>query len=76
VLLVHLTLFGYIYPGEAALIPQRVLATLTDRLRREAAEPPQDEAGVCRGTILSRSQYLVDTHLRGTATPGSSRSAT
>jgi hypothetical protein len=65
VLLVHLTLFGYIYPGEADLIPRRVIETLADRLRREAAEPPRDEAGVCRGTILSRSQYLVDTHLRG-----------
>ncbi len=61
VLLAHLVLFGYVYPGEARLIPERVLATLADRLRHEA--PPNEnekDARLCRGTILSRSQYLVD----------------
>ncbi|MEA2603577.1 MAG: hypothetical protein QOF89_4569 [Acidobacteriota bacterium] len=57
VLLVHLVLFGYIYPGDARLIPGRVLETLAGRLRGDTAG--EDEP-LCRGTILSRSQYLVD----------------
>ncbi len=58
VLLVHLTLFGYVYPGEMDRIPRHVLDTLIDRLRDD--EPDPSQARLCRGTILSRSQYLVD----------------
>jgi hypothetical protein len=66
VLLAHLVLFGYIYPGDAALIPDRVIAALSDRLRRETAEPPAaGDEKLCRGPILSRSQYLVDVELWG-----------
>lgn len=64
VLLAHLTLFGYVYPGDAARIPNRVIEMLTDRLRRETAEPATD-TDLCRGTILSRSQYLIDVHTWG-----------
>ena len=64
VLLAHLTLFGYVYPGDAHLIPVRVMDALTDRLRGEVHQPPADEK-LCRGTILSRSQYLVDVHRQG-----------
>lgn len=56
VLLTHLVLFGFIYPGERARIPARVLQPL---LARAAAEG--DEGGaVCGGTLLSRQQYLTD----------------
>jgi hypothetical protein len=66
VLLAHLVLFGYIYPGDAALIPTQVIDTLNDRLRRETATPASEaKSRLCRGTILSRSQYLIDTHLWG-----------
>lgn len=66
VLLAHLTLFGYVYPGDAARIPNRVIETLTDRLRRETAESAADaDTDLCRGTILSRSQYLIDVHTWG-----------
>jgi hypothetical protein len=66
VLMAHLVLFGYIYPGDAHLIPNRIIETLNERLRKETVHPPAPEAEkVCRGTILSRSQYLVDTHLWG-----------
>ncbi|HEV7507157.1 MAG TPA: nucleotidyltransferase family protein [Thermoanaerobaculia bacterium] len=58
VLLAHLVLFGYIYPGDAQLIPGRVLSTLAGRLNGDA-QSTEDER-VCRGPILSRSQYLVD----------------
>lgn len=66
VLLSHLILFGYIYPEERAKIPARVYQTL---LRRAANPPPpaSAEAGrdgadapVCNGTVLSRTQYVVD----------------
>lgn len=61
VLLAHLVLFGYIYPGDASLIPDRVIGELNDRLRRETAHPATEgDAKLCRGTILSRSQYLID----------------
>jgi hypothetical protein len=66
VLLAHLVLFGYIYPGDAALIPTQVIDTLNDRLRRETDQPASEaKSRLCRGTILSRSQYLIDTHLWG-----------
>jgi hypothetical protein len=66
VLLAHLVLFGYIYPGDAALLPNRVIEQLSDRLRRETAEPAGEaRSRLCRGTILSRSQYLIDVLLWG-----------
>jgi hypothetical protein len=58
VLLSHLILFGYIYPGERARIPVAVMDELVTRLRNEAAAPGADR--LCRGTLLSRKQYLVD----------------
>ena len=58
VLLSHLVLFGFIYPGERALIPAAIMEHLITRLRNEAnTAGPQ---GLCRGTLLSRQQYLVD----------------
>jgi len=59
VLLAHLVLFGFIYPGERALIPAAVLKDLVGRLQAEL-EVPTRESKVCRGTLLSRGQYLVD----------------
>jgi len=59
VLLAHLVLFGFVYPGEAARLPAWVMAELTARLlhaqRRPAPVPP-----ICCGTLLSRKQYLPD----------------
>jgi hypothetical protein len=59
VLLSHLVLFGYIYPGEARRIPDHVLETLVERLHRREGDVPAENR-LCRGTILSRSQYLID----------------
>jgi hypothetical protein len=59
VLLAHLTLFGFVYPGERDRVPARVMRDLMRRLDGEL-EIPADERRTCRGTILSRSQYLVD----------------
>lgn len=56
VLLSHLILFGYIFPAAKERIPSAVLEELLARLRSDekAREP------LCRGTLLSRAQYLVD----------------
>ena len=59
VLLSHLVLFGFIYPGERWRIPPDVLRDLTARVASESAGPAPDER-VCQGTVLSRAQYLPD----------------
>jgi hypothetical protein len=63
VLLSHLVLFGYVYPGEREKIPATLMDDLIVRLRNEARTPGPDR--VCRGTLLSRKQYLVDIRERG-----------
>lgn len=59
VLLSHLVLFGYVYPAMRGNIPAAVLEDLLSRLRDEPAPPAADQA-LCRGTLLSRGQYLPD----------------
>lgn len=59
VLLSHLVLFGYIYPESADRIPGWVMDDLLDRVRSERGSVGEQK-GLCRGTILSRSQYLLD----------------
>jgi hypothetical protein len=59
VLLSHLVLYGFIYPGERQAIPARVLRDLTARLCDEADGPDQGPQ-LCQGTLLSREQYLTD----------------
>jgi hypothetical protein len=66
VLLSHLVLFGFIYPGERACIPDAVMADLLGRLERER-ECSGETARVCDGTLLSRQQYLIDVNERGYA---------
>ena len=58
VLLSHLILFTYIYPGERERLPAGLLEELLGRIQAE----PVTEADrhLCRGTLLSRAQYLVD----------------
>jgi hypothetical protein len=59
VLLSHLVLFGFIYPALRGIVPDWLMAELGRRLRVEQRVPPTGEE-TCRGTLLSRSQYLVD----------------
>lgn len=59
VLFAHLTLFGFVYPHRRAAIPDWVMADMLRRMRREQRQPPPRQA-ICRGTKLSRQQYLVD----------------
>jgi hypothetical protein len=59
VLLSHLVLFNFIYPSERDRIPSTVVHELTRRLVDEVSAPTPTER-VCRGTVLSRQQYLID----------------
>jgi hypothetical protein len=64
VLLSHLILFGYAYPGQRDLVPPAVMEELLGRLQAELSAPPA-EVSICRGPLLSREQYLVDIEQRG-----------
>ncbi len=56
VLFAHLVLFGYVFPGETSVIPRWVMDELSARAQADGA----DDERVCRGTMLSREQYLPD----------------
>lgn len=58
VLLSHLVLFNYIYPSEREKIPASIVDGLIAQLR--SAERTAGVNRICRGTLLSRKQYLVD----------------
>lgn len=59
VLLAHLVLFGFVYPDRRHLVPSWVIDDLSGRLRDEAASEYEGPP-LCRGTLLSRAQYLTD----------------
>ena len=59
VLLSHVVLFGFVFPTERARIPAWVLDDLLGRLRKESSEPPPSDK-LCRGTLLSWQEYLID----------------
>lgn len=64
VLLAHIVLFGYVYPGERDSIPADVVRELLMRLGDEEAAEVVDER-LCRGPMLSRTQYRVDIDVWG-----------
>lgn len=68
VLLMHLITFGFVYPSERHRIPKSVMKELMSRLESEL-DPTDDTAlfNLCRGTLLSREQYLKDVHEWGYA---------
>lgn len=68
VLLSHLVLFDYVYPGDHGKVPAWVVEELFRLAKAEHQTDngrPNGEVKVCRGTFLSRGQYLVDVHQRG-----------
>ncbi len=67
VLLAHLVMFGFVYPGERHRIPRAVMEDLLDRLARETRQPPDGGPRVCCGTLVSREQYLHDVENLGYA---------
>jgi len=64
VLLSHLVLFGFIYPGDRDRVPASVMNTLIKRLQQETRQTPP-ETKLCTGTLLSRAQYLHDVEQQG-----------
>jgi hypothetical protein len=59
VLLSHLILFGFAYPGFRSRVPAEVLDTLLQKLQNDRADVTGGEP-VCKGTLLARSQYDID----------------
>jgi hypothetical protein len=58
VLLSHLLLFRFAYPGERSTVPDEVLRTLLGRLEDElGTDHPR---AICRGNLISRVQYRHD----------------
>ena len=64
VLLVHLITFRFAFPSDKEQVPSWVMQDLSGRLRQKEAEPPGQER-ICRGTLLSRQQYLHETNVLG-----------
>jgi len=58
-LLSYVVLFGFIYPSERHRIPDCVLTQLSNRLQQDIAAPASEDR-ICRGTLLSRAQFLLD----------------
>jgi Nucleotidyl transferase of unknown function (DUF2204) len=56
VLFAHLVLFGYVFPGQTDRIPRWVMDELSARAQGDVSA----DARMCRGTLLSREQYLPD----------------
>ena len=59
VLMAHLVLFGFTYPGERTKIPVKVLDAFLDRFKRELHRDASRRK-LCQGTLFSRQQFLVD----------------
>jgi hypothetical protein len=58
-LFAHVLQFRYIYPAERSNVPVWLIDELQSRVKAQMAVPVPDEA-VCRGPLLSKTQYLVD----------------
>jgi hypothetical protein len=56
VLLAQLVLFRYVFPSDRAKVPSRIMRKLMRRAARTAAEGAW-ERRVCRGPLLSKTQY-------------------
>jgi hypothetical protein len=60
----HIVFFGFAYPSERHKVPGWVLEELVGRLVGEK-ELKRAKKHVCQGTLLSRTQYLIDIGLWG-----------
>jgi hypothetical protein len=54
----YLLFFHFVYPSDSAILPGAVLDDLAHRMTELRGQPPTDR--VCRGTLVSRAQYLFD----------------
>jgi len=64
VLYVHLITFRFAFPSDKEQVPSWVMRDLAERLGCEE-EAPASSARVCRGTLLSRQQYLHELRVHG-----------
>jgi hypothetical protein len=64
VLLIHLISFRFAFPSHKDEVPEAVMREMMRRLERKESEPTAADH-VCRGTLLSRQQYLPATNLEG-----------
>ena len=63
VLLSHLLLYRFVYPGERSRVPDAILRRLLARAEAELGS--DDPRPLCRGNLLSRVQYRPDLEERG-----------
>ena len=63
VLLVHLITFRFSFPSDKHQVPDWVVRELGERILRDLDAPAGER--VCRGTLLSRQQYLHETNVEG-----------
>jgi hypothetical protein len=54
----YLVFFSFVYASDVGSVPASVMDDLAERHAALRAAPPQDR--VCRGTLVSRAQYLID----------------
>lgn len=64
VLFVHLVSFRFAFPGDKEQVPGWVMRELLARME-EQERAPVPATLVCRGTLLSRQQYLHETNVLG-----------
>ena len=64
ILLVHLITFRFSFPSAKDQVPRWVMEEMIGRLQRREDEPASNEQ-ICRGTLLSRQQYLHETNVEG-----------
>jgi hypothetical protein len=60
ILLSHLVLFGFIYPGRRAQIPEWLLQELVQKLLATRQNASAQGGPPFQGTLLSREQYIFD----------------
>jgi hypothetical protein len=63
VLLSHLVLFGFVYPAEKQRVPESIISELLQWTLED--QHVAEREATCRGTLLSRAQYLADVNERG-----------
>ena len=64
ILLGHLIAFRFAFPSDKQQVPSWVMKELTTRVARQEDQPAARER-VCRGTLLSRQQYLTEVNEHG-----------
>lgn len=59
VLLNHLILFRFVYPGKQSVVPKPLMDELTAQLAADVQNPPPIDPDMCRGTFVSHTDYDI-----------------